>query len=294
MSRVFPREHPFRAYAELCRLKVSLFAAGSAAAGWLLASSEATLRGLACPAGVLVLACGASALNQFQEREDDARLERTRHRPLPSGSLRPVRALGAALVLIGTGSLLLALTGPLLAAFGAAAVAWYNGVYTRLKKVTPFAAVPGALTGAIPPVMGWMGGGGNPGDGGCLALALLFFMWQVPHFWLVVLDHGEDYLRSGLPNLGDVFSETQIRRVIALWILGTAACSLFIVPLAAAGAPAAGLVLLGASLWLAGSACRFFWRRSTTGASLFRRMNYYIASIFLAAFLGRTLGLLIP
>ncbi len=277
------------AWPALFKLRVSLLAAGSAATGSLLVSPRVTLRVIACAVGVLVLACGASALNQYQEREDDARLERTRRRPLPSGSIRPGRALGAAGALIVAGSLLLALTGPLPLVLGAAAVVWYNGVYTRLKRSSPYAAVPGALTGAIPPIMGWVSGGGSLDDRGCLALALFFFMWQVPHFWLVVLDHSQDYRRSGLPSLGDVLSEPQIRRVVALWIMGTAACSLLVIPSTASSAPAAGYLLLAASLGLASAACRFFWKRSVSGVSLFRQMNYYLASVFVFLYLGRFL-----
>lgn len=278
----------------LFRLRVSLLAAVSAATGSLLVSPRLSLRAIACAAGVLVLACGASALNQYQERDDDALLERTRRRPLPSGSVRAGEALAAAVTLIGAGLFILGLTGVLLPALGAAAVAWYNGVYTRLKRSSPFAAVPGALTGAVPPVMGWVSGGGSLGDRGCLALALFFFMWQVPHFWLVVLDNGPDYRRSGLPSLGDVLSEPQIRRIVALWIMGTAVCSLLVVPTVATGIPAAGFLWLAASVWLAGSACRFFWRTSIPVPSLFRRMNYYLASVFFFLCLGRFLGVLLP
>ncbi len=282
------------AWPVLFRLKVSGLAAVSAATGSLLVSPRITVPVIACTAGVLVLACGASALNQYQEREDDGLLERTRRRPLPSGRIPPGTALGAAAGLIGAGLFILGLTGMLLPALGAAAVAWYNGVYTRLKRSSPFAAVPGALTGAIPPVMGWVSGGGSLGDRGCLALALFFFMWQVPHFWLVVLDNGPDYRRSGLPSLGDVLSEPQIRRIIALWIMGTAVCSLLVVPSVGAGIPAAGYLWLAASLALAGSACRFYWRTSIPVLSLFRRMNYYLASVFLFLCFGRFLRVLLP
>ncbi|MGZ7065747.1 MAG: UbiA family prenyltransferase, partial [Candidatus Aminicenantales bacterium] len=219
---------PLRQYLALCRPGVSLLAACSALAGCLLAPEGVSARFLVPWAGVLVLACGAGALNQVQERETDARMERTKGRPIPTGRIAPARALAFSLLLLLLGMSILAAGGRTAVFLGVLAVAWYNGVYTRLKAISAFAAIPGALTGAFPPAIGWACGGGSLADFRLYALCLILFAWQVPHFWLVVMDRGREYREAGLPGLTEFFTGVQIRRLVSFWILGTAACSLLL------------------------------------------------------------------
>ncbi len=95
-------------------------------------------------------------------------------------------------------------------------------LYTYLKRVTAFAAVPGAVIGAIPPVVGYVAAGGSPTDGRILLPAFLLGIWQVPHFWLLLLLIGEQYARAGLPTLTRVFAPLQLRRVTFMWVLAAA------------------------------------------------------------------------
>jgi protoheme IX farnesyltransferase len=111
-------------------------------------------------------------------------------------------------------------------ALGVFTVFWYNGVYTPLKRVTAFAAVPGGLVGALPPVIGWVCAGGDIFDPRIRAVAFFFFIWQIPHFWLLLMRTGEDYRRAGLPSLTSVFSREQLARVTFVWMLATAVASL--------------------------------------------------------------------
>jgi protoheme IX farnesyltransferase len=179
--------------------------------------------------GVFLLACGACALNQFQERHTDALMKRTQHRPLPSGKITPVHALCFALALLCTGIVVLSFAASLvISGLGLFAVIWYNGFYTYLKRKTAFAAVPGALIGAMPPAIGWMAGGGRITDSALLALCFFFFVWQVPHFWLLLLSNQDDYEKTGLPTPVRIFGGDRLVRVVFIWLTAIAASCLMI------------------------------------------------------------------
>lgn len=274
---------PLRRYLALSRPGVSLLAACSALAGCLLASKGVSAGALVPWAGVLVLACGAGALNQVQERETDARMDRTKGRPIPAGTIAPARALAFSVVLLLAGLSILAVRGRVAVLLGVLAVAWYNVIYTRLKAVSAFAAVPGALTGAFPPAIGWICGGGSLADIRLYALCLILFAWQVPHFWLVVMDRGREYREAGLPGLTEFFTAAQIRRLVSFWILGTAACSLLLSLGSLVRAPGTRYALAGLSLWLGAQALAFRLAPGRTGAVMFRRMNQYMVSLLILA-----------
>jgi protoheme IX farnesyltransferase len=210
---------------ELGKVRIASLSAVSVVAGYLLAAGGFEADMPRAVLGVFLLACGASALNQWQERDIDARMERTSGRPLPSGRITPRYALAASssMVLLGAALLYPNWTA---VALGFLAVFWYNGVYTPLKRVTAFAAVPGGVVGALPPVIGWTFAGGDILDPRIRAVAFFFFIWQIPHFWLLLMRTGDDYRRAGLPTLTDVFSRRQLARVTFVWMLATAVASL--------------------------------------------------------------------
>ena len=158
---------------------------------------------VAVMAGVTLLAAGGSALNQVLERDLDRFMARTWSRPLPRGDLRPGKAtlLGGGCILAGFLTLLCS-GGLLSALLGLAALAWYLGVYTPLKRRTPFALPMGAVCGALPPVIGWSVAGGSPGDFRVILLAGLLYLWQIPHFWLFQRRHADEYRNAGIPLFG--------------------------------------------------------------------------------------------
>lgn len=217
-----------RLFLQLTKFPLSLAVTLSAVFGFFLAGgSDKTALALSTLA-VLLLALGVSALNQYQERETDGKMARTRHRPLPSGRISPFAALLVSETLIalamGLAYLKLGWAGLGLFLF---VVLWYNGLYTSMKKWSAFAVVPGGVLGAIPPAIGWLAAGGGLDDPRFLALALFYFVWQVPHFWLLALKHHKEYEKAGFPTAVETFGEEGFRRVLFVWWMLTVLCGLF-------------------------------------------------------------------
>ena len=215
---------------ELTKFRISLFSTLSTFTGFILARQGLSGDVIFPLLGVFLLASGSCALNQYQERENDQLMERTKGRPIPSKKLSPSTALKISIGLLLSGSILLYVGahGSALV-LGLFAMFWYNGVYTPLKRKSPFAAIPGALIGAIPPLIGWVSGKGLFSlDPQILAISFFFFIWQVPHFWLLLLNSGRDYEKAGLPSLTKIFSSAQLRRITFMWIFATAAACMII------------------------------------------------------------------
>jgi len=148
--------------------------------------------------GTLLAAGGALALNQYWERDLDARMERTRARPLPDGRLAPLEALlfGSALTALGlvyTG----AFVGELALAITLATAALYLFAYTPLKRRTPLCTLVGAVPGALPPVTGWVAAREGFGVGAWVLFGILF-LWQLPHTLAIARLYRDDYARAGV------------------------------------------------------------------------------------------------
>ena len=243
-----PSWHDFN---QLTKISISAASTFTAAAGYL-----AALRGfqwglLTALLGILLLAMGSCALNELQELKHDARMERTRNRPLPSGRVSPLGGLLLGAGLSGAGfALLLWRHGWPSALLGVLALVWYNGVYTPLKRVTAFAIIPGALIGAIPPAIGWAAAGGALRSPAMLSLCLLFFLWQVPHFWMLMLIHDQDYGRAEFPTLSRHFRADQSGRLSFTWMAATAFSCAFLPVFGAVFSVPAMVLLAAASLWL--------------------------------------------
>ena len=187
----------------LFRPRLALLNGATAVGGYLLFPAVVDpVRLVAVFTGVVLLAAAGSAFNQVLERDLDRLMERTRLRPLPAGGMGPLVATAMGCACLLAGLLFLAVGRYLLPMLlGAAALAWYLGVYTPLKRRTPLALAIGALCGAIPPVIGWCSAGGEPADYQVVLLAGLLYLWQIPHFWLLQLRHADDYRRAGIPLL---------------------------------------------------------------------------------------------
>lgn len=216
-------------YTTLCKPRISLFAAMSGGTGFVLASSRLDQELFWLMASLFVLACGASALNQYQERASDAKMPRTAARPIPAGAIQPGHALAYSAFLLCAGAgLLLLIWGIAVVAAGVVTVLWYNGVYTSLKKKTSFAIIPGALTGSAPPFIGWLAGGDGLLSREIASLCLCFYLWQIPHAWLLMAKYGKEYQAAGLPSLSGTFSMKQSARIVFIWLLASAAVSVLL------------------------------------------------------------------
>ena len=148
--------------------------------------------------GSLLAAGGTLALNQYRERDLDARMDRTRARPLPAGRLQPLEAwlFGVALTLVGT-VYLTALVNPLVALVTLATTILYLFAYTPLKRRTPLCTLVGAVAGALPPVAGWAAARGDVAPGAWVLFAILF-LWQLPHTLAIARLYRDDYARAGV------------------------------------------------------------------------------------------------
>ncbi len=213
------------------RPRIALAAALSSLPGFALAAQESLLPASPLPllVGILLLSGGASLWNNLQDRQVDRESPRTRSRPLPSGRLHPLPALLTALLLTVTGVAVLFLTtGFASALLGAAALLLYNGLYTPLKRKSPFAFVPGALVGALPPLMGYAAAGGDGGTGEPYLVAGFYFLWQIPHTLLLFLLHGEGYASPHLPALRHHFREESLLSITLVWVWATAVYALLL------------------------------------------------------------------
>ncbi len=241
-------------YLALTKPRITALVLVTAAAGFYL-GSPGTLDPLLLVhtlLGVALVAGGTNAMNQVLERDVDARMARTRRRPLPSGRLSAGSAaiFAGTLAVVGTAYLALAvnlLTGTL----AALTFLIYDLVYTPLKKVHPVSTLIGAVPGALPAAGGWAAARGDVGAGGWALFAILFF-WQLPHFLALAWLYREDYRRAGLAMLTVVDpGGDSVRHQVLIYTLTLLPVSLLPVPLGLGGTAyfwgsiALGAVFLG-------------------------------------------------
>lgn len=214
----------FTAARQLAKVPLCLLICCSTGFGALLVQDVSGEVILVVSTGVLLLAMGAATMNSLQETAVDGTMQRTSERPLVRKSVSSKFALCQAVCLVACGLALLATLGgsllPLL--LGILSLVLYNGVYTRLKQRTVLALLPGAVCGGLPPLIGWIGAGGRPLSYMSLLLFVLLFLWQIPHFCLILLQHREDYLHAVQPSFLSLLSEKSVRQISTVWICGLA------------------------------------------------------------------------
>jgi len=187
-------------YVALTKPRVVAMVLVTTAVGFYLGSPGSPLLAplLFTLAGTALAAGGTLTLNQYAERDLDARMDRTRHRPLPEGRVQPGEALVLGVVLLVAGLAALALlVGPLPALVTAAITVTYLLVYTPLKRVTSFCSLVGAVPGALPPVAGWAAARGALGAEPWILFAIMF-LWQMPHSLAIARLYRDDYARAGI------------------------------------------------------------------------------------------------
>jgi protoheme IX farnesyltransferase len=207
---------------ELVKFRITVLVSFTTALGYFLASSNLGFAFVYPVVGIFLLACSSAALNQYQEVNTDMMMDRTKNRPIPSGKIPRNNVLIISISLLVAGTAILFFKTNFGALFtGLLTFYWYNAVYTPLKKKTALAIIPGSLVGALPPVAGWLAAGGNLLDLKIGIVALYFFVWQIPHFWLLLLLYGNDFKKGGFPVLTDLYSETFIKRITFVLLIAT-------------------------------------------------------------------------
>lgn len=208
------------------------------------ASMSIAAKGKLDPVMVLVTLIGgtlatasAQTINCVYDRDIDNLMERTQHRPLPSGRVQPLHALIFAFALAGLSfSLLVVFVNLLSAALAMSGILFYVGVYTHLlKRHTPYNIVIGGAAGAIPALVGWAAVTGTLSWTAWLLFTIVF-LWTPPHFWALALMISEDYAKVGVPMLPVVTDNITASQQIWLYTLLLIPCTLLLVyPLQSTG-----------------------------------------------------------
>ncbi len=285
-----------RSYLELTKAKLSSLVLVTTGAGFLLVPQNSsapvnwslfwwTILGTALAAGC------ANGLNEVMERRRDALMERTKNRPIPSGTMSPIHGFLVSLAMGYLGVTMLVLKVNLFAGILAlVTVVLYVGVYTPLKPRTTLNTLVGALCGAIPPAIGWVGAGGVlnlggaggvGGAGGWLLVAILF-VWQLPHFMALSWLYRTDYVRGGYRMLPVIDEQGVLTgRIAFLTALILLPLGLLVSMLQISGGfYAAGSLVLG--LWF----CFLCWRLAHKRTRRHARWVFIGSIVYLPLLLG--------
>ena len=202
-TRVSSIRERMAAFVELTKPRIAVMLVLTAAAAFFVGTTGPLDLALFANSmiGITLLAFGVATLNQWIERSTDRLMDRTAARPLPSGKVTPAEALTFGILQCGVAEIYLYfLVNPLTAYLGMIVIVGYLLVYTPLKTRTSASTAIGAIPGAMPPLMGWTAAS-NEITLGALALFLLLFLWQFPHFFAIAWIYKEDYKKAGIVML---------------------------------------------------------------------------------------------
>lgn len=209
----------WKAYLIMCKPKVVLLMLLTALVGAFLAphSPEPLILTVAI-IGIALCAASGAVINNMIDHRLDARMARTRHRPVATGQVSPWQALGFALVMAATGlGLLWFVVNPATMWLTLFALLGYAVIYTLfLKRATPQNITIGGLAGAMPPLLGWTAVTGHI-DPHALLLVLIIFAWTPPHFWALALHKKDEYAEANVPMLPVTHGVTFTRLQIVLY-----------------------------------------------------------------------------
>jgi protoheme IX farnesyltransferase len=282
----------WRDYLELTKPRVVALIVLTAVVGTLLASPglpplDALVFG---NLGIALAAASAAAVNHVLDRQLDARMGRTRNRPLPTGHLRLAQALGFAFMLgVASMAILVAFVNLLTAVLTFTSLILYAVVYTVwLKHATPQNIVIGGAAGAAPPVLGWVAVT-NHVSAQSLLLFLIIFAWTPPHFWALAIARRHDYTRAEVPMLPVTHGVEFTRLHVLLYTVILCVVTLlpFMIGMSGLIYLAAALVLNGRFLWQA--VALKYTRRDDLPMRMFRFSITYLMLLFLALLLDHYL-----
>lgn len=245
------RVNKLKDWLELAKLKIMIPVSLTGFTGYFAYDSHFSPKAFFITSGILLMAVSASVLNQIQEIAIDSKMNRTCNRPLPAHRITIKNATLLVLCTFVAGTTIIYYTGNLAAmVIGLVTIIWYNVIYTNLKRITAFAVVPGAVTGALPPLIGWVAAGGGLWEKPIIFIEFLLFIGQIPHFWLLILRYGEEYKQAGIPSLTDIFNRVQIKRLTFSWVVSSVVAGLFLCCFEIIQSPVINFILIAFSIYI--------------------------------------------
>lgn len=191
----------FSSFIEITKLRLSVSVVFSSVISYLIGMSEFDFEIFSyLVVGGLMMVSASNIFNQVIERDLDALMQRTKGRPLPMGQISVNNALILGFTFVIAGLTFLYIISPLCAMLGAISIFIYACVYTPLKLITPLSVFVGAIPGAIPFMLGWVAATNELGVE-ALALFLMQFFWQFPHFWAIAWWQNDEYEKAGFKML---------------------------------------------------------------------------------------------
>lgn len=175
-------------------------------------------RGAGMVSGISLVIAGACVCNNILDRGIDSKMQRTQNRALVTGAISTYTALLYASVLLIFGTIILAFTTNIIATLSTLlGVAMYVFVYGYAKRKTILSTIIGSISGAVPPVVGYVAAT-NKLDTAALVVFMIMVFWQMPHFYAISIMRRKDYVAAGLPVLAVVKSSRRVQRSIAIYI----------------------------------------------------------------------------
>ena len=266
----------------LTKARLSMLVIFTSALGLFLAPGELDLiTGFITTLATSGLVAGACMINCVMEKDIDAKMERTKNRPLPSGrvSCAAVTRLGVGLI-IGCLVTLFLVANPLTALLGLIATLTYVFLYTPMKQKTSLALFAGAIPGAIPPLMGWTTVTGSIGVLGLVLFAILF-VWQLPHFLSISIFHAKDYKNAGLKTYPTDIGIRAVVYKIAAYTVLLLVVSLLPYSLGAAGEGYRNTMLVVGAAFILLAVSAFQYKDDSNDMLKWSRRYFYSTLVYL-------------
>lgn len=275
----------FQNFLALCKPRVTMLIVFTAMIGMFLATPEMVPLDilLAATIGIGMASGAAAAFNCLVEQAIDAKMARTRGRPLPTGQVTSKQTFIFASIMATIGlSILYVYVNPLTMWLTLATFVGYAIIYTVfLKPATPLNIVIGGLSGAMPPALGWAAVTGTVSPEAWI-MVLIIFAWTPPHFWALALYRREEYAKSGLPMLPVTHGEVYTRLQILLYTIILAAVTLLPFAMTTSGFIYLGSAILLDAVFIAYAVGLYRQYSDALAKSMFKFSILYLTLLFAA------------
>lgn len=275
----------FQNFLALCKPRVTMLIVFTAMIGMFLATPDMVPLDilLAATIGIGMASGAAAAFNCLVEQAIDAKMARTRGRPLPTGQVTSKQTFIFASIMAAIGlSILYVYVNPLTMWLTLATFVGYAIIYTVfLKPATPLNIVIGGLSGAMPPALGWAAVTGTVSPEAWI-MVLIIFAWTPPHFWALALYRREEYAKSGLPMLPVTHGEVYTRLQILLYTIILAAVTLLPFAMTTSGFIYLGSAILLDAVFIAYAVGLYREYSDALAKSMFKFSILYLTLLFAA------------